>query len=90
MRNWEEYRQRAETGQCLVVEEETLDREQIGLEDLYLGLRTSDGLAPERVPDAALRRWIEAGWARLADSRVVLTPEGWLRLDALVASLSRC
>ena len=90
VRNWEEYRQRAETGQCLVVEEETLDREQIGLEDLYLGLRTSDGLAPERVPDAALRRWIEAGWARLADSRVVLTPEGWLRLDALVASLSRC
>lgn len=90
VRNWEEYRQRAETGQCLVVEEETLDREQIGLEDLYLGLRTSDGLAAERVPDAALRRWIEAGWARLADSRVVLTPEGWLRLDALVASLSRC
>jgi hypothetical protein len=26
----------------------------------------------------------------VAGSRVSLTPEGWLRLDALVASLSRC
>jgi coproporphyrinogen III oxidase-like Fe-S oxidoreductase len=67
-----------------------LDREQIALEDLYLGLRTSDGLAADQVPDAALRRWIESGWARVAGSRVALTPEGWLRLDALVASLSRC
>jgi oxygen-independent coproporphyrinogen III oxidase len=90
VRNWEEYRQRAEAGQCVVAEEEALDREQVGLEDLYLGLRTSDGLAEDLVPDAALRRWTEAGWARRADARVVLTPEGWLRLDALVASLSRC
>ena len=90
VRNWEEYRQRAEAGQSLVAEEEVLDPEQINLEDLYLGLRTSDGLAADRVPGAALRSWTEAGWAHLADSRVALTPEGWLRLDALVASLSRC
>ena len=90
VRNWEEYRQRAEAGQSLVAEVEMLDPEQIALEDLYLGLRTSDGLAANRVPGAALRRWTEAGWARLADSRIALTPEGWLRLDALVASLSRC
>ena len=90
LRNWEEYRRRAEAGQCLVAGEEVLDREQIGREDLYLGLSTSDGLAEDRVPRAALRGWTDAGWARLADSRVVLTPEGWLRLDALVASLSRC
>ncbi|HEY9519585.1 MAG TPA: hypothetical protein VIQ98_09990, partial [Gemmatimonadales bacterium] len=81
---------RAEAGERLVAEEEVLDREQIGLEDLYLGLRTSDGLAGERVPAAVLRRWTDAGWARPAGSRVALTPEGWLRLDALVASLSRC
>ena len=90
LRNWEEYRQRAEAGERIVAEEELLDSEQIGLEDLYLGLRTADGLAEERVPEAELRRWIEAGWARRAGARVALTPEGWLRLDALVASLSRC
>jgi len=90
LRNWEEYRQRAEAGEPVVAEEEMLDPAQIGLEDLYLGLRTSDGLPADRVPDRELRRWIEAGWARPGGARVVLTPEGWLRLDALVASLSRC
>jgi hypothetical protein len=67
-----------------------LNPDQIGLEDLYLGLRTSDGIAADRVPGGELERWTEAGWARLASSQVVLTPEGWLRLDALVASLSHC
>jgi len=90
LRNWEEYRRRAEAGERVVAEEEVLDREQIALEDLYLGLRTSEGLAVEQVPGDALQRWTEAGWARVAGSRVALTPEGWLRLDALVASLSRC
>jgi oxygen-independent coproporphyrinogen-3 oxidase len=90
LRNWEEYRQRAEAGERVVAEEEVLDPDQIGLEDLYLGLRTSDGIAADRVPGGELERWTEAGWARLSDSRVVLTPEGWLRLDALVASLSHC
>ena len=90
LRNWEEYRRQAEAGARVVAAEEMLDREQIALEDLYLGLRTSDGLAADRVPDDALRRWTEAGWARVTGSRVALTPEGWLRLDALVASLSRC
>ena len=59
-----------------MAEEEVLDREQIALEDLYLGLQTSDGLAADQVPDAALRRWTEAGWARVAGSRVALTPKG--------------
>ena len=90
VRNWEEYRQRAEAGQPVVAEEEALDQQQIGLEDLYLGLRTSGGLAAHRVPEREATRWTSAGWARREHSRVILTPEGWLRLDALVASLSRC
>ena len=90
VRNWEEYRRRSEAGEPVTGDEEQLDPSQIRLEDLYLGLRTSDGLPAERVPAVELGRWTEAGWARLAGSQVVLTPEGWLRLDALVASLSRC
>jgi hypothetical protein len=33
--------------------------------------------------------WIDAGWAtRESTDRVVLTPHGWLRLDALAADLT--
>jgi oxygen-independent coproporphyrinogen-3 oxidase len=90
VREWTEYRRRAEAGESLMLEQETLDDNQVDLEALYLGLRTSDGLPAGRVPSPALGRWRERGWAVVHDSRVVLTPEGWLRLDALVASLSRC
>ncbi len=90
VREWEEYRRRAEAGEALMQEQETLDEEQVQLEDLYLGLRTTDGLAVTRLPPDVLDRWIVARWALVRESRVVLTPEGWLRLDALVASLSRC
>jgi hypothetical protein len=38
---------------------------------------------------ARVRAWIDAGWARFtSDDRVVLTPQGWLRLDALAADLT--
>jgi putative oxygen-independent coproporphyrinogen III oxidase len=90
VRDWTEYSRRAEAGKSLMLEEETLDREQVDLEALYLGLRTSDGLAAARVPGEIANRWSSSSWAVVDDSRVVLTPEGWLRLDALVASLSRC
>jgi oxygen-independent coproporphyrinogen-3 oxidase len=90
VREWTEYRHRAELGEPLLLEQEALDDDQVNLEALYLGLRTSDGLPGEKVPPDVTNRWIESGWAVVRESRVVLTPEGWLRLDALVASLSRC
>jgi len=90
VREWTEYSRRAEAGEPLMQEQETLDQGQVELEDLYLGLRTSDGLATRRVPSSVRERWRERGWAVVDHSRVALTPEGWLRLDALVASLSRC
>ncbi|MEA3247214.1 MAG: radical SAM family heme chaperone HemW [Gemmatimonadota bacterium] len=64
------------------------DRERLS-EEVYLGLRTDSGY--EVTSDADLEhaaRWVKEGWARVTGRRVHLTPEGWLRLDALAASLS--
>jgi oxygen-independent coproporphyrinogen-3 oxidase len=68
--------------------EEVLTSEEEDAERVYLGLRTSDGLSIE--PDLARRvhEWVDAGWALYEGSRVRLTPPGWLRLDALAASLT--
>ncbi|MFL5616689.1 MAG: radical SAM family heme chaperone HemW [Gemmatimonadaceae bacterium] len=68
---------------------ELLDTENRAAENVYLGLRTQDGL---RLTGAELVRahsWVDAGWATLhADGRLVLTPLGWLRLDTLAADLT--
>lgn len=90
VRDWEEYRRRGDAGLPLQEASEMLTADQIDLEELYLGLRTSEGLAEARVPAAEAGRWIAAGWAKSLRGRLVLTPEGWLRLDALVASLTHC
>ncbi len=88
VREWEQYRRNVVSGIAAVSESESLSPEQVALEDLYLGLRTSDGLPVSRVPSEILDRWASAGWARSLGGRVRLTPEGWLRLDALVANLA--
>ncbi|MCU0647545.1 MAG: radical SAM family heme chaperone HemW [Gemmatimonadaceae bacterium] len=64
-------------------------------EAVYLGLRTTDGLPLDLAEPGLVAGWVTAGWAQVApDARVRLTPEGWLRLDALAAALtsrpSRC
>jgi hypothetical protein len=68
---------------------EHLTPEQRRIEEIYLGLRTSDGLAASQLDPGLVQRWVEAGWAAVvrpaAIPTVRLTPEGWLRLDALVA-----
>lgn len=86
-----------------VVGWETLDAERIRLEDLYLGLRTSDGLAADRLPAEIVASWVHEGWATTSPpdplslsgegehdtgARVRLTAEGWLRLDALVGQVA--
>lgn len=72
-------------GRNPVVGRERLDHAQRRLEALYLGLRTSAGVPSDVVPSGVRRRWEEAGWAVGAEGRLRLSPEGWLRLDALVA-----
>jgi oxygen-independent coproporphyrinogen-3 oxidase len=90
VREWEEYRRRNERGRAVREASETLGRDQVMLENLYLGLRTSAGIPGSRVPAAALHSWLGQGWAANVNGRLKLTPEGWLRLDALVASLTHC
>jgi len=68
--------------------EEVLSDENRAAERVYLGLRTSAGLPVAATQLPKVRRWVEAGWATLEEGRVRLTPEGWLRLDALAADLT--
>ncbi len=67
---------------------ETLSAEQRELETLYLGLRTAYGteIHPKDAP--LVDRWRAEGWADVVGGRIVLTPSGWLRLDALVGALT--
>ena len=86
LRDWAAYQRAAAAGLPLVAGREDLGPDALRLEERYLGLRTSDGLPAGTLPDDVVARWDAAGWASVTD-RVRLTPEGWLRLDALVAAL---
>ena len=68
--------------------EEELSPEQHALEALYVGLRTRNGVAIHATDAAVTDRWIEKGWGTVHDDRLVLSPRGWLRLDALVSALT--
>lgn len=88
---WENYRRAVAAGRPAVEAEEVLTEEQRELERLYLALRTDAGLPLAALchplpPSAAL--WVERGWAEVSEERLVCTPEGWLRLDALIRDLT--
>jgi oxygen-independent coproporphyrinogen-3 oxidase len=57
-------------------------------EEVYLGLRTTDGLSIRQSEMAAVAPWVEMGWAALSADRLRLTPTGWLRLDSIAAALT--
>lgn len=92
-RRWNErayvaWRDRAAAGADPVEGSETLTRDQVTAEEVYLGLRTSDGL-PALPGDAELlAQWERVAWAELRDGRITLTAEGWLRLDSIAAALT--
>src|SRR5215208_715936 len=87
VRDWAEYERVVATGSSPAAGRELLDEDAIRLEELYLGLRTAAGLAESRIPARVRAAWNKAGWAVTSAGRVRLTAEGWLRLDALVASI---
>jgi oxygen-independent coproporphyrinogen III oxidase len=89
VRDWSAYQRLLEDGKSPLGGSELLDGESIGLEELYLGLRTHEGLDAARVPPATTHAWESQGWALQVGDRIQLTSEGWLRLDALVPAIHR-
>ena len=86
IRDWAAYERAAAAGLPLMAGAEHLDEASVRIERIYLGLRTDAGLPGDALPDRIKVAWEAAGWARTDQQRVRLTPEGWLRLDALVAA----
>jgi oxygen-independent coproporphyrinogen-3 oxidase len=78
---------KVDAGADPVAGRETLTDEQRRDEAAYLGLRTDAGAELAAGDEARVATWVAEGWAVRAGTRVRLTPTGWLRLDALTASL---
>ena len=85
---WETYRRAAGAGLPAVEAEEVLTEDQRELERLYLALRTDRGLPRSACPPDRVTAWRGEGWVEVEAERLVCTPEGWLRLDALVRDLT--
>ncbi|NJD11604.1 MAG: radical SAM family heme chaperone HemW [Gemmatimonadetes bacterium] len=91
VRDWPDYLARLQSGGEFVAGRERRDAEAAGLERLWLGLRQRAGLDAGELnaaQSALAAEWQAGGWARRVGSRIRLTPEGWLRLDALAVALA--
>jgi oxygen-independent coproporphyrinogen-3 oxidase len=87
IRAWDAYARAIAAGRSPIESEEVLTEEQRRLERVYLALRTDAGLPLTDYPANRLTALLEAGWVVEEGDRLRCTPEGWLRLDALVAKL---
>jgi oxygen-independent coproporphyrinogen-3 oxidase len=87
LRDWSAYARAIAAGTGWVAGRETLDDAAVALEELYLGLRTREGIPTGRLAPDTVAAWVREGWADQAAGRLRLTPEGWLRLDALAATV---
>jgi oxygen-independent coproporphyrinogen III oxidase len=87
VREWASYQKLVEAGKSPLEGRELLDPAAVSLEELYLGLRTTEGLALNRVPQRLAEQWERQGWASQSAGQLQLTSEGWLRLDALVPAI---
>ena len=87
---WHGYARAIAAGRSPVESEEILTPEQRELERVYLSLRTDAGLSLNSLhrPPAPFTAWLAAGWVQLQGERLTCTPQGWLRLDALVGDLT--
>jgi oxygen-independent coproporphyrinogen-3 oxidase len=83
-----EWLMRLDAGGDPLEEREVLTEEQVEAERIYLGLRTTHGIAIPPGSESMVHRWRSEGWADITGGTVRLTPLGWLRLDALAAALT--
>ena len=88
VREYAAWRERTLSGADPVEGVESLDADAVAIEQAYLGLRTSQGLPIHEGNASDFGRWSDRGWADTVDGVGRLTPQGWLRLDALVADLT--
>jgi oxygen-independent coproporphyrinogen-3 oxidase len=88
LREWAGYERAILAGESVVAGQEVLADDAVALEQLYLALRTREGVGPDHLDAETRAAWLEAGWAQATPGRVRLTAEGWLRLDALAAAAS--
>jgi len=89
IRAWEAYRRAVAEGRSTVESEEVLTEDQRRLEAIYLGLRTIEGVPVTDLDrlGPSLTDLVARGWILEESGRIRCAPEGWLRLDALVAKL---
>ena len=88
-RAYADWSRRARSGADPVEGSEALTAENRAAESVYLGLRSSGGLPVGERDRTTVDPWIQAGWVTLAADGVLrCTPEGWLRLDSLAATLT--
>jgi oxygen-independent coproporphyrinogen III oxidase len=84
-----EWLRRLASGSEAFAGSEALDVGSRATEQVYLGLRTTDGVALGAEDVLRVRPWVEAGWGAIVDGpRLVLNAAGWLRLDSLAADLT--
>jgi oxygen-independent coproporphyrinogen-3 oxidase len=93
MRRWNvaayaEWARRIAGGRDPVDDAERLTEENREAETVYLGLRTTDGLALRPGEASLVQPWEDAGWAERRGDTLRLTPLGWLRLDSLATTLT--
>jgi oxygen-independent coproporphyrinogen III oxidase len=89
-RDWNEYRSVVARRQSPRADQEVVGRESGQLEELWLALRTRDGLPREALGGRRaelIDDWVRRGWAETSTERVWLTVEGWLLLDRLTVEL---
>jgi oxygen-independent coproporphyrinogen-3 oxidase len=87
-REYEAWREKVASGADPLGGSEELSIENVLAEDVYLGLRTMNGLPVTEVDTSTIAMWQQSAWAVLRKDRVTLTAEGWLRLDSLAAALT--
>lgn len=67
---------------------ENLTPEQVRTEELYLALRTSDGVQLADRDRQFIAPWQEQGWLYATGERAWASARGWLRLDTLATALT--
>jgi coproporphyrinogen III oxidase-like Fe-S oxidoreductase len=89
---WQGYRSRALAGLDPLEWRERLSREEVRTERVWSRLRSREGLRMGGMGARSarlIREWVVREWATEKGGRVILLPQGWIRMDGLVVDLLR-